>query len=889
MNISLASLGGASSSQVQWTMSYPPSAITSVTSVTGPSAAAAGKSVVCSGSAGVSTCIAFGLNQSVIGDGALASAAFAISPTATQSSLPVQISNVIASDATGQNIPSAGAGGTISVVSSSIPLRLSSVGCSPSYLGSGQSATCTVALNQSAGAATTIALASSSPLVKIPWSASIPAGASSATFSVITGTISASQTAVVTATLTGQSVSTAINLTPAVSLSALSCSPASINAPGSAACVVILSGPATGTGLAVSLANNNANAAVPGSVVVAAGSNTAAFTVTAGAVSAAQSATITAGAGGITQTFLLSLVPGSFGISGTITPSSLASSATVTLAGRQSTAANSLGNYSFTGLASGTYTLTPAKNGYTFSPASQLVTVNGANVTAGSFTAIPTTTYGTVTMDAQVRLDVTKMSSTAISPTFSTSAGNELLLVLIAAGYRNGHTNTAVNGVSGGGLSWTLVSRTQGQAGTAEIWKAFAPAPLNGASVTATLSQMVTSSMTVMSFAGVDPSGVNGSGAIGAIGQGSAAAGAPTASLVTTRPNSLVIGVGNDPVAATARTTGPGQNFLHQDLAVDGNTYWAQMLTNPVPVSGTRATINDFYPATDPYNLTMVEILPGLVALTQSSGVMTTSAVIRTASMAAASPATAASPSNAPILGNLSGGEVIYACSPGGLAALTGSVMTSQPAQAAATFPLPTELAGLQVLINGNAAPLLSASDSLVRFQCPLLAAGTTLNIVVEGPNGMSQTPGASLMEGASPELFGTSLSVIPLDATSELGMLNQPAAASTPARAGDNVTLYASGLGDFTGSVPAGTAAPSGTPASGALVLLQTQVRVFVGGTPVTPAFAGLAPGTVGLSAVGLQLPRGIITGPAIPLYLEITLPNGAVLESNEVTIAIQ
>jgi hypothetical protein len=45
------------------------------------------------------------------------------------------------------------------------------------------------------------------------------------------------------------------------------------------------------------------------------------------------------------------------------------------------------GSYSFTGLANGSYTVTPALNGYTFTPASRSVTVAGANVAAVNFTA----------------------------------------------------------------------------------------------------------------------------------------------------------------------------------------------------------------------------------------------------------------------------------------------------------------------------------------------------------------------------------------------------------------------------------------------------------------------------------------------------------------------
>src|SRR6185295_4952863 len=54
-------------------------------------------------------------------------------------------------------------------------------------------------------------------------------------------------------------------------------------------------------------------------------------------------------------------------LSGTITPASDGNGAVVTLSGTSLTAtADSAGNYSFTGVANGTYTVSPSKIGYTF-------------------------------------------------------------------------------------------------------------------------------------------------------------------------------------------------------------------------------------------------------------------------------------------------------------------------------------------------------------------------------------------------------------------------------------------------------------------------------------------------------------------------------------------
>ena len=66
---------------------------------------------------------------------------------------------------------------------------------------------------------------------------------------------------------------------------------------------------------------------------------------------------------------------------------------TVTLTGGATTTTDGSGNYSFSPLANGTYTVTPSKIGYMFSPASQSVTVAGNSVGAVNFTATLIPTY----------------------------------------------------------------------------------------------------------------------------------------------------------------------------------------------------------------------------------------------------------------------------------------------------------------------------------------------------------------------------------------------------------------------------------------------------------------------------------------------------------------
>src|SRR5207249_3227037 len=85
---------------------------------------------------------------------------------------------------------------------------------------------------------------------------------------------------------------------------------------------------------------------------------------------------------------IVSSTGSNFSISGTISPSANGSGVTVTLSGSASATATSdgSGNYSFTGLANGSYTVTPTKNGFTFTPANQPVTISNANVIGVNFT-----------------------------------------------------------------------------------------------------------------------------------------------------------------------------------------------------------------------------------------------------------------------------------------------------------------------------------------------------------------------------------------------------------------------------------------------------------------------------------------------------------------------
>ncbi len=325
---------------------------------------------------------------------------------------------------------------------------------------------------------------------------------------------------------------------------------------------------------------------------------------------------VTVGSVNVTGVNFSTVTSSTYSISGSLSPSANGSAATVTLSGAATatTTADASGNFSFSGLASGAYTVAASKSGFAISPASQAVTVSGASVTGVSFTAAIA-----LAIDAIATGDGSVAGTSLASGALTTTSANELLLACIASDAKT--AGVTVTGVSGGGLTWTLVRRTNAQMGTAEVWRAFAPAQLSSVAVTATFSQSVVASITVVSFTGADATGANGSGAIGANASASAASGAPTASLATTRNNSWVFGVGDDWDKATARTLGANQTMIHQLLASSADTYWVQRQNSTTALSGTSVTINDTAPTTDRYNLTIVEVLPPAAGVVATYGI----------------------------------------------------------------------------------------------------------------------------------------------------------------------------------------------------------------------------------------------------------------------------
>jgi hypothetical protein len=167
--------------------------------------------------------------------------------------------------------------------------------------------------------------------------------------------------------------------------------------------------------------------------------------------------------------------PQTYSIAGTITPAPGGNGATVTLSGaaNATTTANSSGSYVFTGLANGTYAVTPSHTGYTFNPTSQTATVSGANVTGIDFTATAQSgTYsisGTISPTAGGSGATVTLSGAVSATTTATSSGNYTFTGLANGTYavtpsHTGYTfsptsqSATINGANVTGVNFTATA-----------------------------------------------------------------------------------------------------------------------------------------------------------------------------------------------------------------------------------------------------------------------------------------------------------------------------------------------------------------------------------------------------------------------------------------------
>jgi hypothetical protein len=119
-----------------------------------------------------------------------------------------------------------------------------------------------------------------------------------------------------------------------------------------------------------------------------------------------------------------------YSLSGTITLSGSGLTGVTVTAGSGSATTNASGAWTISGLAAGSYTVTPSRSGYTFSPSSQAATITSANVTGINFTATAVSTTYSISGSA----GTSGATVTAGSVSATSDASNNYTLAGLAAG-----------------------------------------------------------------------------------------------------------------------------------------------------------------------------------------------------------------------------------------------------------------------------------------------------------------------------------------------------------------------------------------------------------------------------------------------------------------------
>ena len=230
------------------------------------------------------------------------------------------------------------------------------------------------------------------------------------------------------------------------------------------------------------------------------------------------------------------------------------------------------------------------------------VTASFTNSSSATVTATATVNWMTVVaVPPAIDTLVHNFSQTGpVTVNVTTTASSDLLVAFVGAcGPSNAKQTTTV---SGGGLTWTLLGRTNTEHGTAEVWSARASGVLSSVPIKTTLAHTgFPVFLTVVGF-----SHATGTGTVSSV---SGSTGVPKGTLTTSASPSWVWGVGDDPLAATGRKVPSNQTLQSQKLSPTEDTYWVQSLNDETAPTGTTATINDTAPKYDPWNLTLVEIL----------------------------------------------------------------------------------------------------------------------------------------------------------------------------------------------------------------------------------------------------------------------------------------
>jgi uncharacterized protein (TIGR03437 family) len=222
------------------------------------------------------------------------------------------------------------------------------------------------------------------------------------------------------------------------------------------------------------------------------------------------------------------------------------------------------------------------------------------------------------------------------------------------------------------------------------------------------------------------------------------------------------------------------------------------------------------------------------------------------------------------ISGNLD--KTATTVAPGGLISIFGSNLTKVSTDLSGWQGrvIPASLNGTSVTIGGKPAAILYVGPNQVNAQVPSDVAVGQQPVVVKSAVGTTSAFTVTVAATA-PAIFFAPVAAVLKNVDFSL------VSATNPAKVGDVILVYCTGLGLTSVTLPTGTLAPlTGTAA------VSSGVTATIGGKDAAVAYAIASPGFAGLYQVALTVPAGVSGNSAI------VLTQGGV-KSNSVPIPVQ
>jgi len=209
---------------------------------------------------------------------------------------------------------------------------------------------------------------------------------------------------------------------------------------------------------------------------------------------------------------------------------------------------------------------------------------------------------------------------------------------------------------------------------------------------------------------------------------------------------------------------------------------------------------------------------------------------------------------------------ITNAYAPGELVSLYGNFGVSTEVDKA--LPVPTTLGNVQVLVNGQAAPVYLVSQNQIDALIPYEVSGqsfATFQVVVNQSKSNLVTVYA---DNSAPGIYTVTQNGVGAGAIQHSDY--SPVSSSSPAMPGETVIMYLSGLGPVTPQVADGVAAPN-SPLSKSVE--AASIAVFLNDGVNFPSalvsFAGLTPGVAGLYQVNFTVPPSGLTNGDVRISL--------------------